>query len=149
MSEALYAGLDLGSTGLKLLIIDAAGAEVLTEQVPTPWRQSTGGSTEIDAVSLRAAVDALLAAAAAALEALRPGDLVAALAIAGMGETGIIIDEGGRPVSPGYAWFDARGAAEIQGLPPAVRTEFTGTHWTPFRRPGDRCEACLCACSRN
>ena len=59
-SSRLHAGIDLGSTGIKMLVIDDAGTEIAAAQVPTPWRVGEGGTTDIDAGDLVAAVRALI-----------------------------------------------------------------------------------------
>ena len=58
----LHAGIDLGSTAMKMLVIDDHGAEVAGAQVPTPWRVGEGGTTDIDAADLLASVRVLMGA---------------------------------------------------------------------------------------
>jgi sugar (pentulose or hexulose) kinase len=45
VSGRLVAGLDLGSTGVKVLVADEDGTELLVRQRPTPWRDGPGGTT--------------------------------------------------------------------------------------------------------
>ncbi|GAA4344946.1 FGGY-family carbohydrate kinase [Angustibacter luteus] len=133
MSRRLVAGLDLGSTGLKVLVVDEDGAEVLVRQCPTPWRQGANGTTEIDATSLVDSVRQLLTAAAAQLRK-SPGEAdasVAALAVSGMGETGFLVDRRGQAVAPGFAWFDPRGVDQIDALPIVLRAQFAGRTGLP------------------
>ena len=87
MSGRLVAGLDLGSTGVKVLIADEDGTELLVQQRPTPWRGGPGGTTEMDADDLLATLADLLQSAADELLALLPGReaAVEALAISGLG----------------------------------------------------------------
>lgn len=127
----LVAGIDLGSTGLKMLVVDAAGVEVANAQVPTPWRVGDGGTTELDADALLSAVRALLAQTDAALAPLTDAP-VAAVGIAGMGETGMVIDAGGHAVAPGFAWFDPRGLDQIASFPDEVRQQFAGRTGLPL-----------------
>lgn len=127
----LSAGIDLGSTGVKMLVVDADGAEVAVAQVPTPWRAGEGGATEIDASALLGAVQALLGEIDTALAA-RTEAPIAAIAIAGMGETGILIDADGAAVAPGFAWFDPRGAEQAAGFGAAIREEFAGRTGLPL-----------------
>ena len=128
----LVAGIDLGSTGMKILLTDEAGREVLTEQVRTPWRQGEHGTTEIDAAALLGAVHQLLNAASRAIAERYPSSRVKAIAISGMGETGILIDADGAPAAPGFAWFDPRGAAQAAAFPAGVRAEFAGRTGLPL-----------------
>lgn len=130
-ASTLVAGIDLGSTGLKMLVVDAAGTEVASEQVPTPWRVGAGGTTELDADALLAAISTLLAATDAALGRVTDAP-VRAIGIAGMGETGMVIDASGRAIAPGFAWFDPRGLDQIAAFPDEVRREFAGRTGLPL-----------------
>jgi sugar (pentulose or hexulose) kinase len=127
----LLLGLDAGTTAVKAAVFDAAGRELAHSRAATPWRIVPTGA-ELDP-------DELLAAAlAAAREAVAAagGGRVAAIGVAGMAETGVLLDAHGRPVVPSIAWHDTRGEAEAErlarelpgysartGLP--VRTMFT------------------------
>lgn len=123
----LVAGLDLGSTGMKMLVTDEAGTEVAAAEVPTPWRSGPGGTTEMDAPALLAAVRTLITTAAA-----RAGGPVAAVAVSGMGETGVLIDARGAAVAPAFAWFDPRGAAQAAAFPAGIRERFAGRTGLPL-----------------
>ncbi|SDP06822.1 Sugar (pentulose or hexulose) kinase [Microbacterium sp. ru370.1] len=127
----LHAGLDLGSTGIKMLVIDDAGAELAGAQVPTPWRVGPGGTTDIDAADLLSAVRALIDLVDAELAPASSAPLTS-LAVAGMGETGILIDADGAAAAPGYAWFDPRGWEQIDAFPAEVRDEFAGRTGLPL-----------------
>lgn len=127
----LIAGIDLGSTGIKMLVIDADGAEVASEQVPTPWRVGAGGTTEMDAPALVQALRALVAKVDVALAPITAAP-ISALGIAGMGETGMLIDEHAVAVAPGFAWFDPRGLEQIARFPDAVHAEFAGRTGLPL-----------------
>lgn len=128
----MFAGIDLGSTAVKLLILDEEGTEVLVERDATPWSFGSGGTSELAADTLMASVLGLVARASAALGELRPGVKVAAIAIAGMGETGVVIEPDGTAVAPGFAWFDPRGSAEVAMLPGGIRSEFAGRTGLPL-----------------
>jgi len=123
----LVAGIDLGSTSLKMLVTDEAGAEVGSAQVPTPWQARPGGRTEMTAEALLSAVRALLEATARVTTAP-----IEAIAIAGMGETGFLIDRQGVAVTPGMAWFDPRGGAQAAAFPDEIRAEFAGRTGLPL-----------------
>ncbi|MCM4080768.1 FGGY family carbohydrate kinase [Paractinoplanes hotanensis] len=127
----LVAGLDLGSTSLKMLVTDEAGTEIGAAQVPTPWRSGPGGSTEMTAEALLDAVWSLIGAATHEAAKVCPAP-IAAVAIAGMAETGMVIDAGGAAVAPGMAWFDPRGAEQAAALPPGIRHEFAGRTGLPL-----------------
>jgi sugar (pentulose or hexulose) kinase len=104
-------GLDVGTSSVKAAALDEAGHEVAHGRVPTPWRTvPTGAELDPDAL-----LDAALAAIAAALQEV-PDEHVAAVGVAGMAETGMLIDARGRPVVPAIAWHDTRGAEEAARL---------------------------------
>lgn len=127
----LVAGVDLGSTGMKVLVSDDAGRELVTSEVRTPWRYGPSGTAEMDAGVLMAEVTRVLAAAASALARLTP-KAVEAVAISGMGETGMLIDRAGVSQAPAFAWFDPRGASQAAGFPPALRHVFSGRTGLPL-----------------
>jgi len=127
----LHAGIDLGSTALKMLVIDDDGVEVAGAQVPTPWRVGAGGTTDMVATDLLEAVRVLIHRVDAEL-APRTQAPLASLAVAGMGETGFLIDDDGAAVGPGFAWFDPRGLEQIAAFPDAVREEFPGRTGLPL-----------------
>ena len=130
-SARLHGGLDLGSTAIKMLVIADDGSEIAGAQVPTPWRVGEGGTTDIVADDLLGAIRTLIALIDAQLAPLASAPL-ASLAVAGMGETGILIDAEGRAVAPGFAWFDPRGLAQIAAFPAVVREEFAGRTGLPL-----------------
>ncbi|WP_454294349.1 FGGY family carbohydrate kinase [Salana multivorans] len=133
MTPTYVAGLDLGSTGVKILISDIRGHEVLVEQRPTPWRDGPGGTTELDAADLLAVVADLLDAAAAGLAAASgPGARIGAVAVSGMGETGLLLDDDGAVAAPAFAWFDPRGSAQVAAMPDQLREQFAGRTGLPL-----------------
>lgn len=132
-TSGLVAGLDLGSTGVKILVTDESGAEVLIHQLPTPWLAGAGGTTTMDASALVATVRQLLEHVAAGLVERFGRDVrVEALAVSGMGESGIVLDAAGIPVAPAIAWFDPRGAEQLAALPPQIAAEFAGRTGLPL-----------------
>ena len=133
MNGRLVAGLDLGSTGVKLLVAAEDGSELLVRQRPTPWRAGPGGTTDLAADELLSTIRELLGATANELAPLlADGDAtVAAIAISGMGETGFLVGPTGVAVAPGFAWFDPRGQEQIDALPAELRREFAGRTGLP------------------
>ncbi|GAA2512070.1 FGGY family carbohydrate kinase [Winogradskya humida] len=127
----LVAGIDLGSTAMKMLVTDAAGTEVAAAQVPTPWRSGPGGTTEMDADALLGAVRALADTTAHRVAEVT-GAPIAAVAVSGMGETGMLVDASGFAVAPAFAWFDPRGAAQAAAFPATIRAEFAGRTGLPL-----------------
>lgn len=106
MTQVLL-GIDVGTTYCKAVVLDADGSERATARVRTPWTRVPTGA-EIDPQDL--ARTALSVAARAIADV--PGGTVAAVGIAGMAETGVLLDGHGRPVGPAIAWHDTRGGEE-------------------------------------
>jgi sugar (pentulose or hexulose) kinase len=128
------AGLDLGSTGVKILVLDHHGSELLVSQRPTPWITGAGGTTELDALDLMDVIGALLqeAADAVAQSSGQQDARIEAIAVSGMGETGFLIDEAGNAAGPAFAWFDPRGTAQVSAMPPELRDDFAGRTGLPL-----------------
>ncbi len=105
----LLLGIDLGTSGTKVVVVDEGGVEVASAARPTPFRATTAG--------VEADVDAVLAAVAAGLEELGGwlADVVA-VGIAGVAESGTPLDAGGRFLGPVIAWHDRRGAEVVERL---------------------------------
>jgi tagatose-1,6-bisphosphate aldolase/sugar (pentulose or hexulose) kinase len=134
VSTTLVAGLDLGSTGIKILVSDASGDEVLIEQLPTPWSHGPGGTTDMTAGDLLDTVRRLLDVVARRLpEATGDSDArLAALAVSGMGETGFLVDYDLQVVAPAFAWFDPRGGEQVAAVPATLRDAFAGVTGIPL-----------------
>ncbi|GGF99947.1 hypothetical protein GCM10007304_12350 [Rhodococcoides trifolii] len=128
MSPRYVAGLDLGSTGVKVLVTDAHGEEVLIEQRPTPWRHGAGGTTDLLAADLLATISALLDDVAAELP---EGSRIDAIAVSGMGETGFLVSGDNVVTAPAFAWFDPRGQEQVDALPSSLTDEFAGVTGLP------------------
>jgi xylulokinase len=94
-------GLDLGTSSIKAILVDATGEERAAASVATPFTASDG-RVEVPVERFRAAV-------AEVLEGLEPRSEVVAVGIAGMAESGAAFDGDGRSVSPVIAWNDERG----------------------------------------
>lgn len=126
--KRVVAGLDLGSTGIKVLVADEDGTELLIRQRPTPWHAGPGGTTDMLAEDLVATVRQLLDEVATSLPGIvgRPDVTIDALAVSGMGETGFLLDAGGVVAAPAFAWFDPRGREQVEALPPVLRAQFAG-----------------------
>ena len=110
----LLVGIDVGTTYCKALVLDAEGGELGEARERTPW---TGA--ELDPHAL------VRTAQAVAARALResPAGAVAAVGVAGMAETGVLLDRRGEPVGSAIAWHDARGAEEARLLATEIGCE--------------------------
>lgn len=111
MSRELLAGLDVGTTSVKALLITADGDEVALGRAPTVWTSTEyGAETSAEAIAVTAR-----AALADALGQV-PEDRVAALGIASMAESGVLVDGKDLPLAPVIAWHDHRDEQELGDL---------------------------------
>jgi sugar (pentulose or hexulose) kinase len=107
----LLLGIDVGTTYCKAVVLDADGSERATARTRTPWTRVPTGA-EIDPLLLARAAQSVAARAIADA----PAGSVAAVGIAGMAETGVLLDGHGRAVGPAIAWHDTRGAEEARRI---------------------------------
>src|SRR5690625_695971 len=116
---AYFAGIDLGSTRIKILLTDEDGAVHAVRQRPTPWRYGDGGRTILRAVDLLGTVGQILREVDELLrtDAGTSGPHVAAVAISGMGETGFVNYVGGRAVATDVGWVYRIGTEEGMSKP--------------------------------
>jgi xylulokinase len=101
----LFIGIDLGTSGLRLIALDENGNAVI--QYSESW--SIGGTTQ-EPQHWLAALERLWAAVAAQLEA------VVALAVTGTSGSVLAVDGDGRAVSPCWLYSDRSGAPEATRL---------------------------------
>lgn len=127
----LVAGLDLGSTGIKLLVLDDQQQQILMKKRPTPWESDPTGAVIMRSEALLAVVDQLLCDAASDLMAMDDARVVV-LSVTGMGETGYLVDSMGTPVAPAFAWFDQSGHEVVDALPEHLRSVFAGRTGLPW-----------------
>ncbi|HEV2766206.1 MAG TPA: FGGY family carbohydrate kinase [Acidimicrobiales bacterium] len=102
-------GLDLGTTRVKAVLMDEAGAEVVVASAPTPFASGPAG-TEMGAGELLDVVGTVLTT----LGDDRAG--VAGVGVAGIAESGAPVDAEGAPLAPVIAWHDPRGAEVVARL---------------------------------
>ena len=136
----LFCGIDIGSTNLKVLLLDEAGK--------TRWVKSVGqarlhdGLGEVtDATALVERLEQLIIAG---WREVGGGVPLAAIATTGIGEDGIGVGDGLTPLGPALAWFDKRAAADGEALAtlpeaqahPALRFDYfaTACKWRWLRR---------------
>ena len=117
---AVVLGIDVGTTTLKAVAVDGSGVVVASASAPNTWDVDAHGNVQIDMDVLADRAIAVLADAAA-----QSGAPVAGIGIAGLAETGVVLDGAGHPLTPGFAWYDQRGAAELAALPEGFRAEFS------------------------
>jgi xylulokinase len=105
-------GLDAGTTSIKAWLYDAeSGLPVAGAARPTPLASPRAGWAEHDPELLWRAAAASIREALERAPAARP---IAALAIASMGEAGVLLDERGAPLYPIVAYYDPRSAPYVE-----------------------------------
>lgn len=97
--EPVVCGVDIGSTNVKVVALDRGGTVVARAGRPTP-RDADG--LVIDGTVLAELVDTLI------IETCGTTYAAHALCTVGVGEDGLLLDAGLRPLSPALAWFDPR-----------------------------------------
>jgi xylulokinase len=100
-------GLDLGTTNCKALAFDVNGKAVASATMPTPTHPLSNdpSSPEYDANALWEGAAQLIRQV---VEQMAPHQRVAGLAVASMGEAGVLVDADGQPLFPILTWHDRR-----------------------------------------
>ncbi len=141
----LICGIDIGSTNLKVLLMDEQGRTAWVKSVATP-KQHDGLGPVTDALHLFEALESLVIEG---WRAVGKGKPLAAIATSGIGEDGVGVDENLMPLGLALSWFDKRGekdSAAVGLLPaarahPAIRFDFCMTagkwRWLNRQRPDD------------
>jgi xylulokinase len=147
-------GIDVGTTGLKAVVLDAGARPLRSHAVRYPTRLAGLGAEQDPAAWWQAARAALR-------EVLAPGEPVAAVAVTSQGPTLVALDDAGEPTGPALTWIDRRATAEarevamaLAGAGAADRAGRNGSDpyfgtskllWWSRRGGLDRAAAVLCA----
>jgi len=105
--DGVYIGLDLGTSGLKGVALDASGAVVARGAAAYPTSRPAAGACEQDTGDWLTAVDRV----AAQLAATIPADQWRGIGLSGMIPTLVTLDAAGRPTGPAITWQDSRADA--------------------------------------
>lgn len=120
MPEDVLLGADLGTSGLKLLALDRAGAVVAEAERGYRVDRPGPDRAETDVATWRHAFDEALAAVVPALSGVR----VLGLGLSGQMHGAVPVDAAGEALRPALLWADARASAELdlwRALPSADR----------------------------
>lgn len=121
MSEPLYIGIDLGTTGVKACLADGAGRVLAVAARECELTRPAPGFAEFDAEAYAArAFDAaceLLAGLGAGAARVR------AIGLCSQAQTFVLLDESGRAVRPAISWLDVRAEAETADFNAVCRRE--------------------------
>lgn len=104
-------GIDIGSTNLKVVALDAAGHVVARVRRATP---RPADDPSIDAARLFDTIEEM------AIEACAERYTVAAACAAGVGEDGVLVDAALHPLTRALAWFDPRRTELFNALRPVL-----------------------------
>lgn len=105
----LILGLDVGTTNLKCLAVDAAGSIVAQASEPTPHSYPRAGWTDFEPVPIWEAVCRIIRAVVAKVP---HRDAIKGIAATSLAESLVPVGEGGQPLGPAIAWFDLRTAPQ-------------------------------------
>lgn len=111
--EPLLCGIDAGSSQVRALVFDRRGKLVAGAAEPTPTRILGPDRAETHAADLWRAVAGVLRRALGALPEPRA---VRSVAVASVGESGVLLGGDGRVLAPIIAWYDTRTREELDQL---------------------------------
>jgi sugar (pentulose or hexulose) kinase len=106
-------GIDLGTTSTKVLVRDVDGRQLSLVRGRTPWTTTPDGGTETTAEALAGFVVGLLRTALQQAQATSGRMRILGVGVAGLAESGVLLDGAGRPGTPVIAWFDRRGEEQV------------------------------------
>ncbi|MEZ5193988.1 MAG: FGGY family carbohydrate kinase [Nocardioides sp.] len=118
----MYAGLDLGTSGLKAVLVGEDGAVAAEHEHRLAIATARPGWAEADPADWQNA-------ATAALTALSASGPVTAVGVTGQMHGTVLVDDAGRAVRPAVLWPDRRAAGlepRWTGLPDALRARLGG-----------------------
>ena len=114
MSELpLLAGLDFGTQRIRAIAVDTSGRILAEASLPTPTRFPRPGWAEHDPQELWQTVRDVLRSLTRTLGPSRP---VAGLAVASVGEAGVLVGRDGKELGPVIAWYCGRTIAEGEAM---------------------------------
>lgn len=116
-------GFDLGTTVTKLTVLREDGSRAADLSVATLWDELGDGRAQRDPRVVVAAVEELIARAAATVGGGRPLR-IRSIGFTSMAEAGVLVDADGETRSPVIAWFDPRGEEQAAALDADLALDF-------------------------
>ncbi|MBL8581227.1 MAG: hypothetical protein JNL61_03225 [Rhizobiaceae bacterium] len=111
--RTLFCGIDIGTTNLKVALVDGGeGRALWVDAVATP-RVSDGSGPVTDLDALLAHIEEMIVRG---WRQVGKGTPIAAICAAGIGEDGVGLDSGLRPTGHALPWFDMRASREAGEL---------------------------------
>lgn len=123
------AGVDIGSTSTKVVLLDEQHHELATLKEPQQWTTKDDLIT-IDLELLTSKVEDMIYRATQQID---ESHTLVGIGITGMAEVGTIVDVKGHALSPGVAWYDPHGAQQLELLPSELRNSFSQTTGLSFK----------------
>ena len=111
-TSSLICGVDIGSTNVKVLLMDAQSQTLWAQSIPVPRVQQAGGPAT-DATTLVGVLEKMIVEGWRAMGGNRS---IAAIATTGVGEDGVPLDAQLRPLDVAIPWFDRRAEVDAQAL---------------------------------
>lgn len=119
MAESLFLGLDVGTSGVKAILVSQSGEVAATATTPLTLSTPRPGWAEQDPAAWW---DATLTSIHAVRRA-RPDAMVAAVGISGQMHSSVFLDKAGDVIRPALLWCDGRTTAECAEIAEAVGGE--------------------------
>ena len=120
-AQPLLCGIDAGTSQVRALVFTVEGTVVASAAEPTPIRLLGPDSAELDPEALWAS-RARRAAAGRRPQVPDPR-AIRSIAVASVGEAGVLLGDDGRPLAPIIAWYDTRTTGELDWLLSAIGFE--------------------------
>ena len=119
MAEPLFLGLDVGTSGVKAILVSPSGEVAATATTPLTLSTPRPGWAEQDPAAWW---DAALASIHAVRRA-RPDAPIAAVGVSGQMHSSVFLDRGGEVIRPALLWCDGRTTAECAEITERVGGE--------------------------
>ena len=107
-----YCGIDIGTTNLKVLLLDDEGRTLWVKSIPAP-HLNDGLGVVTDARQLVAQAEAMIVEGC---KAVAKGRVLTAISAAGIGEDGVGVDKNLHPLGHAIQWNDRRGESFAHAL---------------------------------
>ncbi len=119
MSASCFLGLDVGTSGVKAILVAESGEVVASATMPLTMSTPQPGWAEQDPAAWWAAT----CEAVRAVRRARPADGIAAIGISGQMHSSVFLDRAGDVIRPALLWCDGRTTAECAEITERVGGE--------------------------
>lgn len=119
MARATFLGVDVGTSGVKAILVDASGDVLASAITPLQLATPHPGWAEQDPDAWWAATSASIRTVLAA----RPGDSPDAVGVSGQMHSSVFLDAHGEVIRPALLWCDGRTTAECREITERVGGE--------------------------